>query len=134
MARIAAGAFTDSLDKRQEKVITRIRKSKTQATSAIARIPPSSQHMFGGDHNQLTKVDELCKDLSATAERPYNQRTRERTSLLQLRDPTINAHPRVVVEGPATTTVAMARAVVVVEPARRTTRKRTRSLGPAGAR
>ena len=59
-----------------------------------ARIPPSSQHMFEGDHNQLSKVVELCKDLSATAERPYNQRTRERTSLLQLSDPTINTHPR----------------------------------------
>ena len=31
--------------------------------------------MFGGDDNQLSKVVELCKDLSATAERPYNQRT-----------------------------------------------------------
>ena len=46
-----------------------------QAASAIARIPPSSQHMFGGDDNQLSKVVELCKDLFATAERPYNQRT-----------------------------------------------------------
>ena len=31
--------------------------------------------MFGGDDNQLSKVVELCKYLSATAERPYNQRT-----------------------------------------------------------
>ena len=53
MARIA---FTDSLEKRREKVIARIEKSKTQAASAIARIHPSSNHMFGGDHNQLSKV------------------------------------------------------------------------------
>ena len=75
MARIAAGAFTDSLDKRREKVITMIRKSNTQAASAITRIPPFSHHIFGGDHNQLSKVAKLCEDLSATAERPYNQRT-----------------------------------------------------------
>ena len=68
--------------------------------------------MFGGDHNQLSKVVELCNDLSAT-------------------DPTMNAHLRVVVVGAATTPVAMSRAVVVavVEPARSTTRIRKRSQG-----
>ena len=40
VTRIAAGAFTNSLDKRREKVITMIRKSNTQAASAITRILP----------------------------------------------------------------------------------------------
>ena len=31
--------------------------------------------MFGGDHNQLSMVVELCKDLFATTERPYIERT-----------------------------------------------------------
>ena len=67
MARFAAGAFTNSLDKGREKIITRIRKSNT-------RIPPSSQNMLAGNHNKLSNVVELCKDLSATAEKSYNER------------------------------------------------------------
>ena len=98
-ARIAAGAF-----------INRVKKSNTQATSAIARIHPSSQHMFEGDHNQLSKVLEMCMDLFATAERPFYERT-----------------PKGVLEEPATTMVAMAR---VVEPARSTIR--IKSKEPAG--
>ena len=50
--------------------------------------------MFGRDHNQLSKVVELCKDLSATM-------------------PTMN--PRVVVEEAVTTTVARARVLIVRE-------------------
>ena len=65
MVRIAAGAFIDSLDKRREKLMTRVRKSNAKAAMAKTRIPPSSLHMFGGDHNQLAKVVELCKDLTA---------------------------------------------------------------------
>ena len=37
VARTAAGAFTDSLDKRREKIISRIRKSNGSAASAITR-------------------------------------------------------------------------------------------------
>ena len=62
MARVAAFAFTDSLDKRREKI--KVRKTNNKVARAIARIPPSSQHMFGGDHNQLSMSEELCKDLS----------------------------------------------------------------------
>ena len=62
MARVAACAFTDSLDKRREKI--KVRKTNNKVARAIARIPPSSQHMFGGDHNQLSMSEELCKDLS----------------------------------------------------------------------
>ena len=50
--------------------------------------------MFKGDHNQLSKVVELCKDLSATM-------------------PTMN--PSVMVEETVTTTVARARVVIVRE-------------------
>ena len=50
-----------------EKIITKVRKTNKVA-KAIARIPPSSQHMFGGDHNQLSMVVELCKDLSRCRE------------------------------------------------------------------
>ena len=46
VARIAAAGFTDSLDKRREKVIARIKKNNTKAAVAITRIPPSSHHMF----------------------------------------------------------------------------------------
>ena len=41
-ARVSTGAFTNSLDKRREKIIIRIRKSNAKAASAIARIPPFS--------------------------------------------------------------------------------------------
>ena len=44
LAWIATGDFTDTLDKRREKVITRMKKSNTQAASAINKIHPSSQH------------------------------------------------------------------------------------------
>ena len=37
-----------------------------------SRIAPSSKHMSGGDHNQVV---EWCKDLTATSERSYNERT-----------------------------------------------------------
>ena len=70
VARIAASAFTDSLDKRREKVISRIKRNNTKAAVAITRIPPSSYYMFGGDHSQLAKVVELTKDLSTTADKP----------------------------------------------------------------
>ena len=75
VVRDTAGASTDSLDKRREKIITRIRKSNAKAASAIARNTPSSQHMFAGDHKQLSMLVKLCKNLSATAERSYNART-----------------------------------------------------------
>ena len=67
VARIAAASFTDALDERREKVISRIKKTNLRAATAIARIPPSAHHMFGGDHSQLQKVVELTKDLSSTA-------------------------------------------------------------------
>ena len=70
VARIAAGSFTNSLDKRREKVIDRIRSNNKKAAAAITRIPPSSFYMFGGDHSQLAKVVELAKDLSNTADIP----------------------------------------------------------------
>ena len=93
VGRVAVGAFTNSLFKRWEKIISRIKKSNAKAASAIARIPPYSQHIFGGDHTQLAIVG-------------------ARTSLLLPRDPTINAHPRVVVEEVVTTMIARARVVV----------------------
>ena len=40
VGRVAVGAFTNSLFKRWEKIISRIKKSNTKAASAIARIPP----------------------------------------------------------------------------------------------
>ena len=55
VARVAVGAFADSLDKRRDKIISMIKITNTKAVSAIARIPPSYQHMFGGDRNQLAK-------------------------------------------------------------------------------
>ena len=64
-----------SLEKRREKVITRIRNSNTKATMAINQIPSSSQHMFRGDHNQLAKVVELSKELTTTSDISYNERT-----------------------------------------------------------
>ena len=65
--RIAAASFTNALDKRREKVITRIKKNNSKAAAAITRIPPSAHYMFGGDHSQLAKVVELTKDLSSNA-------------------------------------------------------------------
>ena len=67
VARIAAASFTNALDERREKVISRIKKTNLKAATAITRIPPSAHHMFGGDHSQLAKVVELTKDLSSTA-------------------------------------------------------------------
>ena len=69
VVRIAASSFTNSLDKRREKVINKIKTTNTKAAFAITRIPPSSFYMFGGDHSQLAKVVELTKDLSSTADR-----------------------------------------------------------------
>ena len=70
VARIAAASFTNALDKRREKVISRIKKNNSKAAAAITRIPPSAHYMFGGDHSQLAKVVELTKDLSSTANKP----------------------------------------------------------------
>ena len=67
VARIAAASFTNALDKRREKVVSRIKKNNSKAAAAIMRIPPSAHYMFGGDHSQLAKVVELTKDLSSTA-------------------------------------------------------------------
>ena len=69
VARIAAAPFTNALDERQEKVISRIKKTNSKSATAITRIPPSAHYMFGGDHSQLAKVVELTKDLSSTANR-----------------------------------------------------------------
>ena len=67
VARIAVASFTNALDKRQEKVISRIKKNNSKAAAAITRIPPSAHYMFGGDHSQLANVVELTKALSSTA-------------------------------------------------------------------
>ena len=69
VVRIAASSFTNSLEKRREKVIKKIETNNTKAAAAITRIPPSSFYMFGGDHSKLAKVVELTKDLSSTADR-----------------------------------------------------------------
>ena len=45
--------------KGREKVFTGIRKSDAKATMAITQITPSSQHMFGGDHNQLANFSRI---------------------------------------------------------------------------
>ena len=77
VVRISASAFTNSLDKRREKVLSRIRRTNSKAATAINRIPPSATSLFGGDHSQLAKVVELTKDLSNTADRQggYTPRT-----------------------------------------------------------
>ena len=67
VARIAAASFTNALNKRREKGITRIKENNSRAAAAITRIPHSAHYMFGGDHSQLAKVVELTKNLSSTA-------------------------------------------------------------------
>ena len=42
VARIVSASFTNALDKRQEKVISRIKKNNSKAATAITRIPPSA--------------------------------------------------------------------------------------------
>merc|ERR1711888_259021 len=69
VARIAAASFTNALDERWEKVISRIKKTNSKTATAITRIPPSSHYMFGGDHSQLAKVVGLMNDLSSTDNR-----------------------------------------------------------------
>ena len=39
--RIAAASFTNALDERREKVISRIKKNNSKVAAAIMRIPPS---------------------------------------------------------------------------------------------
>ena len=69
VARVAASAYTSMLDKRREKVLSKIRRKNTNAANAISRIPPSSSSMFGGDHSQLEKTVQLTKDLAVSGER-----------------------------------------------------------------
>ena len=63
-SRIAAASYTNMLDRRREKVLSRIRKKNSTAATAINRIPPSSSHMFGGDHAKLERVVKLDRDLA----------------------------------------------------------------------
>ena len=70
VTRIAASAFTNSLDKRREKVLSRIKKRNTSAATAINRIAPSAYSLFGGDQGQLEKVVKLTKDLTSTSNMP----------------------------------------------------------------
>ena len=62
--RIAASFFTNTLEKRRESVLSRIRKKNSSAATAINRIPPSASHMFGGDHAKLERVVKLNRDLA----------------------------------------------------------------------
>ena len=64
------GSFTNSLDKRREKVLSRIKKRNTSAATAINRIAPSAYSLFGGDQGQLEKVVKLTKDLTNTSNMP----------------------------------------------------------------
>ena len=70
ITRIAASAFTNSLEKRREKVLSRIKKKNTNAATAINRIAPSAYSLFGGDQGQLEKVVKLTRDLTSTSNRP----------------------------------------------------------------
>ena len=63
-SRVAASFYTSMLDKRREKVLSRIRKKNSTAATAINRIPPSSSHMIGGDHAKLERVVKLNRDLA----------------------------------------------------------------------
>ena len=69
VTRVAASAFTNMLDKRREKVLSKIGAKNKNAASAIGRIPPSSSSMFGGDHSQLEKTVQLTKDLTTSGEK-----------------------------------------------------------------
>ena len=64
--RIAASFFTNTMEKRREKVLQRIRKTNSKAATAIDRIPPSSKYLFGGDHKKLERVVKLNRDLAST--------------------------------------------------------------------
>ena len=67
IARVSASAFTNIVDKRREKILSRIRKNNSNAATAINRIPPSAYSLFGGDHSQLEKVVKLTRDLTTTS-------------------------------------------------------------------
>ena len=69
VARVAASSYTNMLDKRREKVLSKIRRKNSNAATAIDRIPPSSSSMFGGDHSQLEKTVQLTKDLTTSGEK-----------------------------------------------------------------
>ena len=64
ISRIATAAFTNTLSKRREKVLSKIKKGNPTAATAITRIAPSASHMFGGDHKKLENVVKLNKDLN----------------------------------------------------------------------
>ena len=69
VARVEASAFTNMLDKRRDKVLSKIRNKNKNAATAIGRIPPSASSMFGGDHSQLEKTVQLTKDLMTSGEK-----------------------------------------------------------------
>ena len=72
VSRIAASAYTQSLDARREKLITQIKKRNPNAATGISRIPPSSTSLFGGDHGKLEKVVKLAKDLGNNSKSSYS--------------------------------------------------------------
>ena len=67
ITRVAASAYTRSLEVRRENLISRIKKNNPKAATAIGRIPPSASSMFGGDHSQLEKVVKLTRDLHSSS-------------------------------------------------------------------
>ena len=69
LSRVSAASFIDTLDKRREKVLQKIRRSNPSAATAINRIAPSASYMFGGDHSRLEKVVKLNRDLISTTKK-----------------------------------------------------------------
>ena len=69
LSRVSAASFIDTLDKRREKVLQKIRRTNPSAATAINRIAPSASYMFGGDHSRLEKVVKLNRDLISTTKK-----------------------------------------------------------------
>ena len=69
LSRVSVASFIDTLDKRREKVLQKIRKSNPSAATAINRIASSALYMFEGDYSRLEKVVKLNRDLISTSKK-----------------------------------------------------------------
>ena len=78
ISRISTAAFTNTLSKRRERVLNKIKKGNPSAATAITRIAPSVSHMFGGDHKKLENVVKLNKDLITSGKDAGNSRKRNK--------------------------------------------------------
>ena len=70
-ARTAAAYHIKILASRRDKVVSKIRTANSRAATAISKIPPSANGMFGGDAAELEKVVKLAKDLSGTMKQTF---------------------------------------------------------------